>query len=125
LASGSGHLDVLVHNAGHLYVGYVEAFTAQLHLNRARPASPGRALVVTGAPAEVGEAPARDCRAPSVHVAHGQLFIFVRRDDTAPSRGYSTKCPRTKRTRIEQVASWPSVPRWDVTRERAVAMGAL
>jgi NAD(P)-dependent dehydrogenase (short-subunit alcohol dehydrogenase family) len=28
ILDATGHLDVVVHNAGHLYVGYVEAFTA-------------------------------------------------------------------------------------------------
>ena len=29
IVGDAGHLDVVVHNAGHLYVGYVEAFTAE------------------------------------------------------------------------------------------------
>ena len=29
ILDATGHLDVVVHNAGHLYIGYVEAFTAE------------------------------------------------------------------------------------------------
>jgi NADP-dependent 3-hydroxy acid dehydrogenase YdfG len=29
ILEATGHLDMVVHNAGHLYVGYIEAFTGE------------------------------------------------------------------------------------------------